>query len=44
MKKLVSVFIWLLVVVPCQADIITVNSDGSGDYPTIQAAIDGSNS
>jgi hypothetical protein len=30
----------LLLVIPCIADIIVVEDDGSGDYPTIQAAID----
>jgi predicted outer membrane repeat protein len=30
----------LLLVIPCIADIIVIEDDGSGDYPTIQAAID----
>lgn len=30
----------LLLVVPCMADVIIVRHDGSGDYPTIQSAID----
>ncbi|MHC4756071.1 MAG: right-handed parallel beta-helix repeat-containing protein [Planctomycetota bacterium] len=38
MKKLLFL-IWLLVVVPCQANIITVDDDGPADFDNIQAAI-----
>jgi len=38
MKKTI-VLLFLLLAVPCGADVITVYPDGSGDYPTIQAAI-----
>ena len=34
------VLLFLLLAVPCAADVIMVYPDGSGDYPTIQAAID----
>lgn len=43
MKNLLSLCVCLLLAVPSQARIITVNWDGSGDYLTIQAAIDDSN-
>jgi hypothetical protein len=43
MKKLLFFFIWLFLVIPCQAEIIIVNSNGSGDYPTVQAAVDAAN-
>ncbi len=43
MKKSVFVFIWLFLVVPCQARIITVNDNGPADFSNIQAAIDVSN-
>jgi len=33
----------VLLAVPCAARTITVKTDGSGDYPTIQAAINDSN-
>jgi predicted outer membrane repeat protein len=39
-KKLAAVFIFMLLVLPCAADIIIVKDDGSGDYTTIQAAVD----
>ena len=39
MKKTI-VLLFLLLAVPCGADVIMVYPDGSGDYPTIQAAID----
>ncbi len=35
------ILVSLLLVIPCIADVIVVEDDGSGDYPTIQAAIDG---
>ncbi len=38
--KKTIVLLFLLLAVPCGADVITVYPDGSGDYPTIQAAID----
>ncbi|MBE0536469.1 MAG: hypothetical protein IH624_12445 [Phycisphaerae bacterium] len=34
------VVVSLSVIVPCIADVLVVESDGSGQYPTIQAAID----
>ncbi|GAF81936.1 unnamed protein product, partial [marine sediment metagenome] len=40
MKNLILAFICLLLAIPCNAATITVNWDGSGDYTTIQAAID----
>jgi hypothetical protein len=40
MKKLLFVFIWLLVLVPCQANIITVDDDAPANFNNIQAAID----
>ena len=43
MKKLISVFIWLLFAIPCQARIITVDDDGTSDFDNIQAAIDYAN-
>jgi len=43
MKKLLFFFIWLLLVIPCQADIITVDDDGPADFDNIQAAIDDAN-
>ncbi|MHC4158723.1 MAG: right-handed parallel beta-helix repeat-containing protein, partial [Planctomycetota bacterium] len=39
MKKLIFAITCLLWVVPCSAEIIVVEPDGSGDQPTIQAAI-----
>lgn len=39
MKKTI-VLLFLLLAVPCRADLIMVYPDGSGDYPTIQAAVD----
>ena len=33
----------LLWVIPCAGRTINLEADGSGDYPTIQAAIDDSN-
>lgn len=43
MKKLILALTCLFLAIPCHAIIITVNWDGSGDYLTIQAAIDDSN-
>ena len=42
MTKIVVIFVCisLLAAIPCSAATITVNWDGSGDYTTIQAAID----
>lgn len=40
MKISTIILVSLLLVIPCIADIIVVEDDGSGDYPTIQAAID----
>ena len=43
-KNIAVVFVSLLMVTICRADIIIVKDDGSGSYPTIQAAINaGSN-
>lgn len=42
-KKLIFTLIFLLLAIPCQARIITVDANGTGDYPTIQAAINDSN-
>ncbi|MDK1030180.1 MAG: hypothetical protein QGD96_12760 [Anaerolineae bacterium] len=39
-KILTFILLSLLLAIPCIADIIVVEEDGSGDYPTIQAAID----
>ena len=41
MKEFV-IFVWLLLIIPCQADIITVDDDGPADYDTIQDAINAS--
>ena len=43
MKKLFFCVVWLLLAVRCQAEIITVDANGFGDFETIQAAIDDSN-
>ncbi|MBC2722395.1 MAG: right-handed parallel beta-helix repeat-containing protein [Desulfosporosinus sp.] len=43
MKISTFIFTSLLLAIPCLADIIVVEDDGSGDYPTIQAAIDAAN-
>ena len=43
MKKAVLFFAVLLAAIPCMARIITVDANGTGDYPTIQAAIDNAN-
>jgi len=43
MKKLIFAFTCLFLAVTCRARIITVDWYGSGDYLTIQAAIDDSN-
>lgn len=40
MREHILVLSWLFLAIPCQAGTITVKSDGSGDHPTIQAAID----
>ena len=40
MKKLICIVSFLFLAVTCGADTITVYPDGSGDYPTIQDAID----
>ena len=45
-KKVRTLFLaWacLLLTIPCSADIIYVNWDDSGDFTTIQAAIDAAN-
>ncbi len=38
-KKLTFIFISLFLIAPCFADIIVVDANGTGDYPTIHAAI-----
>ena len=43
MKKLIFVFISVLLVLPCQARTITVDDDGPADFNNIQAAIDDAN-
>ncbi len=43
MKKLIFAFTSLLLVIPCQARIITVDDDGYADFNNIQAAINDSN-
>ena len=43
MKKLIFVFIYLFLVIPCQARIITVDNDGQADFNNIQSAINDSN-
>ena len=43
MKKMIFALTCLLLAIPCHAKIITVNWDGSGDYLTIQEAINDSN-
>jgi hypothetical protein len=43
MKKISLGLIMLLWVIPCAGRTITLEADGSGDYPTIQAAIDDAN-
>ncbi|MHC4115847.1 MAG: right-handed parallel beta-helix repeat-containing protein [Planctomycetota bacterium] len=40
MRKLIFAITCLFWVVQCSAEIIVVEPDGSGDYPTIQAAVD----
>ncbi len=42
MKKTIIAFICLFLTLPCLARMIIVNADRSGEYPTIQAAIDAS--
>jgi len=39
-KTLFLAWTCLLLAIPCSADIISVDPNGTGDYPTIQAAID----
>jgi hypothetical protein len=43
MKTSAFIFVSLLLVIPCMANTIVVEDDGSGDYATIQAAIDAAN-
>jgi len=43
MKKMAFLLSFLLMAIPCTATTITVNWDGSGDYTTIQAAINDAN-
>ena len=43
MKKVNLALICLLLAVPCSARTIIVDANGTGDYPTIQAAIDDAN-
>lgn len=40
MKSIFLALLFLFVTIPCQAHIFTVKADGSGDFSTIQAAID----
>jgi len=39
LKKLIFTFVFLLLDLPCAAEIIIVDANGTGDYLTIQAAI-----
>jgi hypothetical protein len=39
-KTLFLAWTWLIVAIPCSADVIYVDPNGTGDYPTIQEAID----
>ena len=43
MKKMTFLLLFLLLVIPCPAATIIVDWDGSGDYTTIQAAINDAN-
>jgi parallel beta-helix repeat protein len=43
MKKPVLIILCLLITIPAYARTITINTDGTGDYPTIQTAIDDAN-
>ncbi|TFG48391.1 MAG: DUF1565 domain-containing protein, partial [Candidatus Brocadiia bacterium] len=43
-KKLVIALVLVILTIPCAAAVITVKADGTGDYPTIQAAIDAAGS
>ena len=38
-KRIKKIVIILLLAIPCKSEVIIVKADGSGDYPTIQAAI-----
>ena len=42
-KNLIFAFAFLLLAAPCPASTIIVNANGTGDYPTIQAAIEAAN-
>ena len=43
MRHIVFALVFLLCAIPCGARIITVDANGTGDYPTIQAAVDAAN-
>ncbi len=43
MKKATLTLLCLFLSIPCYARTITINADGTGDYPTIQTAIDDTN-
>ncbi|MHC4264988.1 MAG: hypothetical protein ACYSUK_03545 [Planctomycetota bacterium] len=43
MNKLISVFLCLFFITTCTADVFHVDANGTGDYPTIQAAINDAN-
>jgi len=43
MKRLIFIFIYLLIAATCQARTITVDDDGPADFNNIQAAINDSN-
>ncbi len=43
MKKLILALTGLFLTIPCQARTIIINSTGTGEYPTIQAAINDAN-
>lgn len=43
MKTMFFVCAWLIFAIPCSADIIAVDPNGTGDYTTIQASIKNAN-
>ena len=43
MKRVIFALLFVSFFLPCYARTITINADGTGDYPTIQAAIDDAN-
>ncbi|MHC4110265.1 MAG: cell surface protein, partial [Planctomycetota bacterium] len=43
MRSLTLISVYLILAIPCSAETIIIDANGTGDYPTIQAAIDDSN-